>query len=76
MNLKEFKEISTPSEFNTNNDWGFGGERGISYTFKDAIFEDGYWDYRHAKSEGFHKFRVGGLCVIKDDFLKHISKFN
>lgn len=76
MSTKEIIARSVRSEnYNSNNDWGFGGKSGKMYYFEDPDlqFFKGKFDYRHAPSERVELYYYQGAAVEETDFIHLLS---
>ena len=73
MKTQEIISRSVRSEnYNSNNDWGFGGKSGKMYHFEDPDlkFFKGRFDYRHAPSERVELYYYQGRSIEKVEFLE------
>jgi hypothetical protein len=68
MSIAEFKERAVVTEFNTNNDWGFGGNSGKRYEHEGLTLEQGKRSYRHAKCQRYVLFYSEGNSLTKKEF--------
>jgi hypothetical protein len=66
MTKKELLAKATRTEdFNSNNDWGFGGSIGTAYFFENEIkLVLRKLCYRHAPSDNVHEVYQNGIIII------------
>lgn len=68
MNLAQFKQVATKTPYNTCNGWGFGGDSGNVYEYKNATFYDTKRYYRHSKPSDSKSYWVNNKEVTKKEF--------
>ena len=76
MTIDQLKKVANKEKINTLNDWGFGGETGILYKYKNIVFLDnGFFYCRHLPKYKIINFSIGdkyfnNLKEFKQELLK------
>lgn len=59
MTIQEFKQLAKVTEINTLNGWGFGGELGKQWNYKDIELKECKYSTRHNGTYPSVCYKVG-----------------